>query len=354
MITRLESSLTDPFVLEKSGHALFDIHPQRRGNLFSDEVYRLQKADDATTKFYTDNNRELYPTSPLPSNHKFSRNDVIVLTLQPSGTGDFLSATSLPTNPDALMLEARVLNVGPTYIDVAVSPGQFSRVFGPASNNVGEEGRGDPKLRVRVDRFFSDVPFRRMVAALGQLTAVPENNGKHVEEKRVGGFQMDNLLKDLIISTLTRDDDINDTIDDWDDNALRELVSASVQSVFYKVEPDISYLYYFDLQSKKLAKPPLPSSVQLTNQVMSYIDANPNDIFPRYNEPQMTAIRAALTRRMTMIQGPPGKLLFLPNILSVSHVLNMLCGSYRYWKDNDSRLNCIRFRASMPQHITSL
>jgi hypothetical protein len=62
----------------------------------------------------------------------------------------------------------------------------------------------------------------------------------------------------------------------------------------------------FDSQPKKLAKPPLPSSVQLTKQVMAYIQANPSELFPKYNEPQLTAIQAALTRRFTMIQGPPG------------------------------------------------
>lgn len=59
-------------------------------------------------------------------------------------------------------------------------------------------------------------------------------------------------------------------------------------------------------QPKKLAKPPLPTSTQLANQVISYIQANPLEIFPQHNEPQLTAIRAALSRRLTLIQGPPG------------------------------------------------
>ena len=70
-------------------------------------------------------------------------------------------------------------------------------------------------------------------------------------------------------------------------------------------------LYNAKKQPKKLAKPPLPTSTQLANQVMSYIQANPTKLFPEYNEPQLTAIRSALTRRLTLIQGPPGKIMWL-------------------------------------------
>jgi len=286
VITRLESSIADPFLLEKSGHALFDIHPQRRGNLFNDEVYRLEKSIDATTTFFPPNSTPQTSSihSPLPPNHKFSRNDVLILTIQPRGTGDFLTPSSLPTNKDATTLEARVLNVGPTYLDVAVPSGKFSVAFGPASNNIGEEGKGDPAMRVRVDRFFSDVPFRRMVAALGQLTSVPEvkqrNRKEMPDDKRIGGFQMDNLLKEAILSTFAVKDDV-DLLDGMNNPGLGDL-------------------------PKKLAKPPLPTSTQLANQVMAYIQANPSKLFPRYNEPQLTAIRSALTRRLTLIQGPPG------------------------------------------------
>jgi len=279
VITRLESSMADPFLLEKSGHALFDIHPQRRGNLFNDEVYRLEKSLDATTTFFaTPENKSIL--SPLPLNHKFSRNDVVVMSLQPQGTGDFLGIASLPTNKDAKTVEARVLNVGPTYLDVAIPAGKFSTSFGPASNNRGEEGKGDPTMRVRVDRFFSDVPFKRMVAALGQLTSVPEQGAVVSSPKRIGGFEMDTLLKETILSSFAiKDDDF--MLDGMSNPSLGDL-------------------------PKKLAKPPLPTSTTLTNQVMAYIQANPSKLFPKYNEPQLTAIRSALTRRLTLIQGPPG------------------------------------------------
>ena len=273
VITRIESSSSDPFMLERSGHALFDIHPQRRGNLFADEVYRLEKSRDATTTFFNSAAAASATTttttttrigggrngrgkssgsrssssssgpSPLPPNHNFARNDVIVVTLQPRGTGDFLGTTSLPTNTDAVMVEARVLNVGPAYIDVAIPAGKFSTAFGPASNNVGEEGKGDPDMRVRVDRFFSDVPFRRMVAALGQLTSVPDrqqqqqDGGNPTYDTRVGGFQMDALLKEAVLSTFAIKDD----------TALDGGMS----------NPTLGEL------PKKLAKPPLPTSNQL-------------------------------------------------------------------------------------------
>lgn len=204
------------------------MHPQRRGNLFGDEVYRLEKSFDATTTFFaasaTAENASIL--SPLPPNHKFSRNDVVVLTQQPRGTGDFLGTSSLPTGKDAVTVEARILNVGPTYLDVAIPSGKYLTAFGPASNNRGEEGRGDPNLRVRVDRFFSDVPFRRMVAALGQLTSVQDQQqGQGVpDDKRVGGFQMDTLLKEAILSTFAIKDD--EMLDGMSNPSLGDLVSS--------------------------------------------------------------------------------------------------------------------------------
>jgi hypothetical protein len=294
VISRIEASAGDPTMLERSGYALFDIHPQRRGNLFADEVYRLEKSRDATTTFFNSNigggssSRGL--PSPLPPNHNFSRNDVIVLTFQPKGTGDFLGTSSLPTNSDAVMVEARVLNVGPAYIDIAIPAGKFTTAFGPASNNIGDEGKGDPNMRIRVDRFFSDVPFRRMVAALGQLTSIPDRQQQQQEgggggnptyDTRIGGFQMDALLKEVILSTFAIKDD-----------------AAAIDNVGMSNPTTL-----LGELSKKLAKSPLPTSNAMADTVMAYIRSNPNNLFPQYNEPQYTAIRSALTRRLTLIQG---------------------------------------------------
>ena len=55
-----------------------------------------------------------------------------------------------------------------------------------------------------------------------------------------------------------------------------------------------------------LSKNPLPLSLKLTNQVLSYIQKNPHNLFNPMNGPQLASIGAALTRKFTMIQGPPG------------------------------------------------
>ncbi len=65
--------------------------------------------------------------------------------------------------------------------------------------------------------------------------------------------------------------------------------------------------FTFELRkSRKIAQPPLPNSSQLANQVLGYLQSNPHNLFPQFNGPQLSAIGAALTRRLTMIQGPPG------------------------------------------------
>ena len=52
-------------------------------------------------------------TSPMPPNHGFLRNDLIVLMLQPQGTGNFLGVLSLLTAGGVITAKARVLGVVP-------------------------------------------------------------------------------------------------------------------------------------------------------------------------------------------------------------------------------------------------
>ena len=41
----------------------------------------------------------------------------------------------------------------------------------------------------------------------------------------------------------------------------------------------------------------------MADQVMAYIRSDPSGLFPAYNEPQLTAIRSALTCRLTQVGG---------------------------------------------------
>lgn len=223
-MSRIKASLDDPLGYEAAGFALFDMFPERRGNLYSDEVYRLVKANDATTTFAeshaldslinkeddndSDNSNPKGKEKFLPPNHKFGSNNVIMLTLQSQGSGDFFTAESLPTN--GVAIEARVLNSGPTYIDVSVPNGSFEAAFGPAPNNVGASGKGDSKMRLRADQFFSNIPYKRMVSALSQLTTIPDrqqqqqaanSSPQQKDGQSHENICMDELLREVILST---------------------------------------------------------------------------------------------------------------------------------------------------------
>jgi superfamily I DNA and/or RNA helicase len=282
--------------------------PERRGNLFSDEIYRLVKAKDATTNIENEKGQQ-----NLPPNNKFSKNDVILLTLQPLGSGDFFDPKNLPTNNSAQRIEARVINRGPTYIDVAVNGGIFEATFGPAPNNDGPSGRGDSKMRLRVDRFFSDIPYNRMVEAITRISSIPEREsqqlsegmdkdqkeGKHDQKKKSNDSTKKND------STTSGSPHSNICMDDL----LRELIISS-HAFTDPSSPMFHDVDAVDLVSieRRLARPPMPSSEKLANQVLKYIQSNrgTDKAFKPLNAPQLAAIGAALTRKLTLIQGPPG------------------------------------------------
>mmetsp|Transcript_9306 Transcript_9306/g.13207 ORF Transcript_9306/g.13207 Transcript_9306/m.13207 type:complete len:948 (-) Transcript_9306:14-2857(-) len=316
VIDRISSSMDDPLSLEISGHALFDMYPQRRGNIFTEEVYRLVKANDATTNIFTsDDSSDTTKNRILPPQHKFSQNDVVMLTLQPNGSGDFFGTSSQPTNRDAISIEVRVLNVGPTYVDIACLRGTFERAFGLAPNDYGNakniDGthnngpRGNKNMRLRADRFFSNVPYERMVNALGQIASPPSkkqgslnnnikigkldtasnttsiNNGTSRTRNKPPHISLDETIRQAIVTTYGFHDPASAVYQDADSCNLSEL-------------------------SKLLARPPFPDSTKNANQVLTYMQSNPDGIFPEFNGPQLSTIGAALTRRLTMIQGPPG------------------------------------------------
>ena len=269
------------------------MYAERRGNLFSDEVYRLTKAKDACTTFESETN-----DSTLPPNHKFSTNDVIMLTYQPNGSGDVYGADRLPTSTNAIAGEARVLNTGPTYVDIAMSGGAFEAAFGPAPND--GSGNGNRRLRLRMDRFLSNVPYQRMVSALSQMSSIPESRKRPESE----GIQQQDPQQG-------KDSSASPSTNQYANICMDEIFRETIISTFMLHDP--SSIFFRDTEAcdlrevaKSLARPPLPNSATLANQVLSYMQTNPHGIFPKFNGPQLTGIGAALTRRLTMVQGPPG------------------------------------------------
>jgi len=197
------------------------------------QVYRLTKANDASTTYSRRDGEESEQKSGLPLNHKFSSNDVIVLTAQPRGSGDFFGPNSLPTSSFAVSVEARVLNVGPTYVDIAIPGGAFESTFGPAPNNTGDK-KGDPRMRLRADLFFSNIPYTRMVQALGQITSIPDRNkkpdaeGVQSESSTHDNICMDEVIRDAILLTYAFNDASSPNFRDTDACDLREMVRATV------------------------------------------------------------------------------------------------------------------------------
>lgn len=276
-------------------------------------MYRLTKAKDASTTYSRRDGQEsndAQNTSGLPLNHKFSSNDVIVLTAQPRGSGDFFGSTSLPTSSLAVSVEARVLNGGPTYVDIAIPGGAFEATFGPAPNNMGDK-KGDPRMRLRADLFFSNIPYTRMVEALGQITSIPDRQKKANEQgvqneasSAHGNICMDEVIRDAILSTYAFNDPSSPNFRDTDACDLREMVRKNrVHSIDLR---NCLILWFYVHQSKRLAKPPLHISAKLAKQAVHHIQSTPH-VFRSFNGPQLTAIEAALSRRLTLIQGPPGK-----------------------------------------------
>eukprot|EP00522_Entomoneis_paludosa_P000990 CAMPEP_0172473444 /NCGR_PEP_ID=MMETSP1065-20121228/68859_1 /TAXON_ID=265537 /ORGANISM="Amphiprora paludosa, Strain CCMP125" /LENGTH=765 /DNA_ID=CAMNT_0013231619 /DNA_START=31 /DNA_END=2328 /DNA_ORIENTATION=+ len=230
----------------------------------------------------------------LPPNHKFSVNDVIIITRQLKGSGDFFDDAGLPTSETAQTFEARVSGIGPNYIDIVAGPGAFEAGMGTAAPN-DLSGEGDRRLRVRADLFFSPIPYQRMVAALAQITQVPSPTSQSNKAGIANGEEPDNGApqKNLLDRICM-------------DEVLREMILATHSfgeptSPFWK-DPSACNL---DELSNRLSKPPMPNSNKLAMQVLKYMQTNPQ-IFRQLNAPQLAAVRAALTRRSTLIQGPPG------------------------------------------------
>jgi hypothetical protein len=209
------------------------MYPERRGNIFSEEVYRLVKANDATVEYSNSNQlndgNDKGARRYLPQNNKFSQNDVIMISLQPGGSGDFFGKSSMPTREESTSLEARVLATGPSYIDVAIPGGSFESAFGPAPNNVGSSGKGDKSMRLRADRYFSKVPFDRMVYALSQMTAIPGKTKPEItldSDQSIAGnkCRVDASIRQIILSAYVFKNEASPLYQDLEGCKLPDLV----------------------------------------------------------------------------------------------------------------------------------
>lgn len=304
--------MDDPLGLESAGHALFDMIPDRRGNLFGDEIYRLSKALDSTT------NLELSPSSSqpqlLPPNNKFSTNDVVLLTWQPLGSGDIFDARNLPTSGTAISTEARVVATGPTYVDLALPAGMMEATFGGTS--LVDDGISDlAALRLRVDRFFSDVPYRRMVEAVTCMSTIPNRrstpkSGLQGEDQQLASAAARSKRQQRSHNTNERQQ-VEAAVPAHANICMDDMLREAIISTHSFSDPASSLFHDMDacdLQSlgRLLAKPPMPTSVKLANEVLTYVQANSNTIFKPLNAPQLAAVGAALTRKLSLIQGPPG------------------------------------------------
>jgi len=285
VLSRLRRSVDDPLALEAAGHALLDMEFKRCGILFNDEVYRFTKAQDASSISKKSSDHPGY--HKLPSACQLAKNDVVIITHQPNGSGDFFGAERLPIDEEITTIEGRVLNRGPTYVDIAFVGGAMVTIFGISA----EEKQKASKLRVRLDRFFSNVPYTRMVSGLNQLTGIERRHAfspKDTDEKEhlFSKIAMDPLLRDIILHSFVP--------------SSPELSLSGNGVIAFD---DKQKIYDF---AKRCAKPPLRNSVAMTNEVLQYMQSNPHHLFPVWNQPQLNAIGAALTRRLTLLQGPPG------------------------------------------------
>jgi hypothetical protein len=280
--------------------------PQRRGNVYSDEIYRFMKAPDATQ-----------PT--VPSSSRFTVNDVILVTLQPMGTGDFFDPKNLPTNTAAATtVEGRVTATGPTYIDIAIPSGIFEATFFNEAMSISH----DPSsLRLRIDRFFSEIPYKRMVDALMKMSSIPERNDQTTKSS-IGGEDTSSNKSNNRKAKNNKGNTISNSRDGKSRKeepqsphsaiCMDELLREAIISTHAFTDPSTPLFHDVDacdLESlgRLLSKPPMPTSVKLANQVLSYVQANSrNGLFKPLNGPQLAAVGAALTRKLTLIQGPPG------------------------------------------------
>jgi hypothetical protein len=150
-------------------------------------------------------------------------------------------------------------------VDIAMTGGAFEAAFGPAPND--GSGNGNRKLRLRVDRFFSNIPYQRMVSALSQMSSIPESKKRPESEgihqpgkdnsasasssssssssssNQYANICMDEIFRETIISTFMLHDASSIFFRDTEACDLRESGQKFGKTTRYPIRPRLPIEY---------------------------------------------------------------------------------------------------------------
>lgn len=203
---------------------------------------------------------------PLSKQAKFSKNDIAVLTR----TEPLNNYWMTPLDENADKVECVVTNAGPYYVDVLVKAGLMKGTFG--------EGEERQKNIYRLDRFFSDVTHARMCDAVASLTSLD----RRYEGDNSGKPDPHEEIRDVILQSFAAlDVEASESLRASSTEKLRALSKRISKAPNKYNQADIAAAYREAIDSRK---------------------GCPDG----FNNSQITAIAASLTRSLTNIIGPPG------------------------------------------------
>ena len=123
-------------------------------------------------------------------------------------------------------------------------------------------------MRLRADQFFSNIPYQRMVSALSQLTAIPDRQQQQTAGSQQAGTRnknskdsnnphekicMDELLREVILSTHAYSDPFSSYYGDNDFCDLDYLVSPQIRSYCIKFDSFAILLLCLNILTYRLA-----------------------------------------------------------------------------------------------------
>ena len=113
-------------------------------------------------------------------------------------------------------------------------------------------------MRLRVDRYFSNVPYNRMVAAIGQLTAVESREEADGVSSKNRGADGDESIRQTFLSTCAYGNPASPMYGDVEACKLNELVSILSIYHFESLEKSSQLCSPISfVQARQIAKPPL-------------------------------------------------------------------------------------------------